>query len=143
MLSNKELYGTEDVPLIPRKVADKRIELLRSRLKDLMASGRLTKDTYTINKILEGITFWTNLKEGESMESIIEEEVLMSYSVNKNEKGVYVLTVKAHGNSVNEWDLGTNEEIAQSKTTTIVSSYTKGMEFVQSQVRDIFEKEGN
>lgn len=64
----------------------------------------------------------------------------MSYKVEKNELGEFVCQVKAHGQSVNEWNLGLNEEIAQSKTATIIDSYTKGMEYIQSQVRTIFSE---
>lgn len=71
------------------------------------------------------------------MTKIIENEPLMSYSVNQTEDG-YIITVKAHGRTVNEWNLGFNEEVAQSKTATIVETYLNGLEFVQNQVRDVF-----
>ncbi len=74
------------------------------------------------------------------MSKIIDNEPLMSYSVKQTEEG-YICTVKAHGQSVNEWNLGLNEEIAQSKVATIVDSYTKGLEYVQSQVRGIFSEQ--
>lgn len=74
---------------------------------------------------------------------IVENEPLMSYSIEQTTEG-YICRVKAHGQSVNEWNLGLNEEVAQSKTSTIIDSYTKGLEYVQSQVRTIFtEQEDN
>ena len=75
------------------------------------------------------------------MKTIIKDEPLMSYSVSHSKKDGYKISVKAHGQSVNSWSLGHNEEIAQSKTSTIISSYTKGLEYVQEQVRTAFAEE--
>ena len=64
----------------------------------------------------------------------------MSYNVYNDKDGNFVLAVKVHGQSINEWNFGLNEEVAQSKTMTVIQSYTRGLEFVQSQVRGIFEE---
>ncbi len=74
------------------------------------------------------------------MKSIVKDEPLMSYSVSHRKKYGYSIAVKAHGKTVNVWNLGHNEEIAQSKSTTIVETYLKGLEFVQSEVRKTFEE---
>ncbi len=67
----------------------------------------------------------------------------MSYSVSNSKKDGYKVSVKVHGRTVNTWSLGHNEEIAQSKTTTIVETYLNGLEFVQDNVRDIFTEESD
>ena len=84
---------------------------------------------------------------------ILVEEQLMSYKVTKDDKtGEIEISVKVHkwgedvdGNlyadgTVNTWNLGTDEDVAKGKVATIVDSYQKGLEFVQSQVRTIFEE---
>lgn len=78
------------------------------------------------------------------MKFIVKDEPLMSYSVSHSKKDGFSISVKAHGKTVNVWSLGHNEEIAQSKATTIVDTYLKGMEFVQNNVRGVFsEAEAN
>jgi len=77
------------------------------------------------------------------MKIIVKDEPLMSYSVSHSKKDGYSIAVKAHGSTVNVWNLGHNEEIAQSKTVTILDSYSKGLEYVQEQVRAVFEEETN
>ena len=85
--------------------------------------------------------------------NILVEEQLMSYKVTKDDKtGEIEVSVKVHkwsedvdGNlyadgTVNTWNLGTDEDVAKGKVATIVDSYQKGLEFVQSQVRTIFEE---
>ena len=69
---------------------------------------------------------------------IVEETPLVSYKVVKNDDGEFFIGVKVHGQTVNEWNLGNNEEIAQSKSKTIIDTYLKGLEFVQQQVRTAF-----
>ena len=72
------------------------------------------------------------------MKTIVKDEPLMSYSVSHSKKDGYNIAVKVHGKTVNVWNLGDNEEIAQSKTATILDSYSKGLEYVQEQVRAVF-----
>lgn len=72
------------------------------------------------------------------MKSIVTDEPLMSYSVSFSKKDGYKVAVKAHGKTVNSWDLGHNEEIAQSRVKHLVDTYLQGLEFVQDQVRTIF-----
>lgn len=62
MTSNLELYGTEDVPPIPAKVADDRIELLNKHLKALLAMPYKVRPNIT--PISNAIDFWEKLKQG-------------------------------------------------------------------------------
>lgn len=72
---------------------------------------------------------------------------MMSYTVVfKNEKyELQIRVLKMYENqsdpTVNVWDLGENEEIAQSRATTILESYAKGLEHVQEQVRSVFAEQ--
>ncbi len=93
-----------------------------------------------------------DLEIGELVGTLVCEN-LMSYKVelDKDTKE-YSVSVKVHqwgedadGNlypngTVNTWNLGLNEEIAKSKVKTIVDTYLKGLEFVQSEVRRVFEE---
>ena len=73
---------------------------------------------------------------------IVAETALMSYKVEQVEEE-YIIKVTVHGKSVNEWTLGTNEEIAQSKAKTLVDTYMNGLEYVQEQVRNVFAEQEN
>lgn len=68
---------------------------------------------------------------------IVNEEPLMSYTVEQTTEG-YIILVKAHGRTINEWNLGLDEDTARSKVATIVETYLNGLEFIQDQVRDVF-----
>ncbi len=72
---------------------------------------------------------------------IVEDTPIMSYKVVQNDEGEYVVGVVLHGQTVNEWTLGMNEEVAQSKARTIIDTYVRGLEQVQQQVREIFAQE--
>ena len=63
MLSNTELYGTEDVPQIPQEVIDKRIELLTARFKELISVHYMKQDNQTINQVVKAREFWRNINE--------------------------------------------------------------------------------
>ena len=65
---------------------------------------------------------------------------LMEYTVIHTKAEGFELQVKVHGQSVNSWNFGFNEEIAQSKTATVIDAYARGLEFVQEQVRNTFEE---
>ena len=67
MITNLELYGTEDVPLVPAKVANRRINLLKERLKVLCSVHYMEQDNNLINRALEGVTFWTKLRDGDTI----------------------------------------------------------------------------
>ena len=59
--------------------------------------------------------------------------------------GEYILKVTVPQMSINEWTLGKDEAIAKGKASSILSSYTNGLEFVQGEVRKVFaeKEEGN
>jgi hypothetical protein len=79
-------------------------------------------------------------------------EPMLDYKVTNNKDGEFEMAVKvlrfsedADGNlypsgTVNTWNLGFNEEIAKTKVKTIVDTYLKGLEFIQSEVRKVFEE---
>lgn len=66
---------------------------------------------------------------------------LAEYTVIHTKAEGFELQVKVHGKSVNSWNFGFNEEIAQSKTATVIDAYARGLEFVQEQVRHTFAEE--
>jgi len=67
MISNIELYGREDVPLVPATVANFRIILLKERLEVLLTVHFMEQDIHLINKVTEAISFWTALRDGETL----------------------------------------------------------------------------
>ena len=67
MISNLKLYGTNDVPRVPKFVANTRLRLLNERLGNLMKVGFMQRDNHTINKILEAQKHWTRLRDGENI----------------------------------------------------------------------------
>lgn len=64
----------------------------------------------------------------------------MDYTVTQTPEG-FIIKVRVPERTVNEWNLGFNEEVAQSKAATIVETYRKGLEFVQDQVRSVFSEQ--
>ena len=50
------------------------------------------------------------------------------------------IPVIVSGGTINEWTLGHDETIAKGKVSTIISTYIDGLEFVQNQVRTVFEE---
>ena len=76
-------------------------------------------------------------------DNIILDEALMRATVIVNSAGVYVTKITVEGHSVNEWELGIDEVSAKSRVSTILSSYTKGLEFVQEEVRRLFSEEAD
>ena len=65
MLTNMDLYGTDDVPLVPAEVCDPRIKLLQERLKKLMEVHWMERDNHLVDQVVAGITFWKRLRDGE------------------------------------------------------------------------------
>jgi len=61
MLSNMELYGTEDVPPIPIEIALERQLLLRRHLKAEVAKPLKEQNNHIQNEILKAIKFWGRL----------------------------------------------------------------------------------
>ena len=67
MLSNSQIYGTEDVPPVPKEVADERIRLLRLNLKKNMDMPMEEQSTWTQTRILDAISFWRKLSHQEDV----------------------------------------------------------------------------
>jgi len=67
MVSNLDLYGREDVPLVPATVANFRIILLKERLAMLTSVHFMEQDIHLINKVTEAIEFWSHLRDGETL----------------------------------------------------------------------------
>ena len=67
MKSNKELYGTENVPQVPQEIANKRLELLRIRLHDLLSVHYMEQNTHLINEVQKAIKFWEALRDGDTI----------------------------------------------------------------------------
>ena len=65
MLTNLELYGTDNVPPVPKKVANDRIALLQMHLKVETDKPPLEQKNYTQVKIIEAIRFWRKLSNQE------------------------------------------------------------------------------
>ena len=61
MLTNLELYGTDKVPPVPVSVANERIALLQANLSVHIKLPLKEQSSYTICKILDGISFWRKL----------------------------------------------------------------------------------
>ena len=74
-------------------------------------------------------------------EQIEMEDTLMSVKVVVKPSGEYAIMVTASGGTINEWSLGHDEAIAKGKVSTILSSYMKGLEFIQEQVRTVFAEQ--
>jgi len=65
MLSNQELYGTDDVPKVPEDVCNERIALLQNRLKEEADKHFMLQSNDMLNKLQSGIKFWQRLRDGE------------------------------------------------------------------------------
>jgi hypothetical protein len=68
MRNNIELYGTNDVPLVPKEVANERLELLNSNLSGLLEVHYMYQDNDLIREVQKAIRHWTQLRDGEEIE---------------------------------------------------------------------------
>jgi len=68
MRTNRELYGTDDVPVIPKEVANERLELLKSNLSGLIEIHYMEQDNDLICAVQRAIGHWTKLRDGEEIE---------------------------------------------------------------------------
>lgn len=62
MISNLELYGTDNVPRINKNDCNKRIELLKAHKAEVYDKP---DSNYTLLKIEEAIKFWSRMRDGE------------------------------------------------------------------------------
>jgi len=65
------------------------------------------------------------------------EVVMMEATVEKTDEG-YILKIRVPDKSVNEWNLGLEEDVAKGKVATVLDTYAQGLEYVQEQVRGVF-----
>ena len=65
MLTNLELYGTNDVPPVPKDVCNVRIDLLKEKLLEEGKVHYMNQDNNKLNTLIKGIDFWTKLRDGE------------------------------------------------------------------------------
>ena len=62
MLTNLELYGTEDVPRINKEDCNKRILLLNVQLAKIYKDSN---NSYLVTKVIEAKSFWSRMMLGE------------------------------------------------------------------------------
>ena len=67
MINNLDLYGTIDVPRVPKYVCNKRIKLLEERLGVLLTARFTEQNSNLIKRVYDGIAFWTTLRDGEEI----------------------------------------------------------------------------
>jgi len=65
MITNLELYGTDNVPPVPKEVADKRIEMLKANLATDVRKHYSEQDNHIQSEILKAIRFWQRLSNQE------------------------------------------------------------------------------
>jgi len=70
------------------------------------------------------------------------EHVMMEATVELID-GDYILKVGVQDKSTNEWNLGSDEQIAKGKVQTVLNSYADGLEYVQEQVRAVFAEQSD
>ena len=70
---------------------------------------------------------------------ILANDTLMSVKI-VLDKGDYIIKVKVPNGLVNEWNLGTNEEVAKAKSATIINTYNQALEEVQKSVVSAYEE---
>lgn len=63
MLTNIQLYGTEDVPPINKEDCNRRIAMLKAHRAMIYDKAEAN---YILVKIDEAIKFWTRMKHGEN-----------------------------------------------------------------------------
>lgn len=67
MITNLELYGTNNIPKIPESVANQRITLLKARLEMLCHDDKIKNRIYLIMMVKSSMQFWEQLKSGEGL----------------------------------------------------------------------------
>ena len=61
MTKTEYLYGTEEVPMIPEEIIEKRISILNKNLEKLLKVSYMEREQERVNKILKAINFWKEL----------------------------------------------------------------------------------
>ena len=68
MITNLELYGTEDVPKIPAGICNERIALLEDNLDNCIQKPLGEQSSYKEVVIIKAIKFWKSMRDGEDIE---------------------------------------------------------------------------
>lgn len=63
MVSNLELYGTEDVPEVPQDIVCRRLELLEDRLSDLLEVHYTLRDLEAVSMVRKAILHWQQIND--------------------------------------------------------------------------------
>ena len=61
--NNLYLYGTEDVPEIPKCILERRLKLIEDELTKVQAVHFSTRDNEKANYLIKARTFWTEMLE--------------------------------------------------------------------------------
>jgi hypothetical protein len=67
LLANLELYGTEDVPPIPKHIADERIALLKEHLSVLRSLPFMEQKPHIEYEVLKAMRHWKQLSNQEDV----------------------------------------------------------------------------
>lgn len=65
MLTNEQLYGTDDVPPIRKEDADKRIKVLQENLEREIHKPFKEQNSYIQSEIIRAIRFWKRMSNQE------------------------------------------------------------------------------
>ena len=61
MQNNKYLYNTDEVPIIPTKILDTRLKLLKANLSELLSHNFRVRDLSRVNAVLKAIKHWESI----------------------------------------------------------------------------------
>jgi len=61
MTKTEYLYGTYDVPKVPKELIEQRLSILDDTLEKLLSVHYISRDSYRINAILKAINFWKTI----------------------------------------------------------------------------------
>ena len=65
MITNLELYGTDDVPKVDKKTCNRRLELLEEHMQKLISVHFMKQDNRMLNEVMKAKRHWTRLRDGE------------------------------------------------------------------------------
>lgn len=68
MRTNSYLYGEAvEVPVVSKAMCEKRIKLLKINLEKQLDKPYMVRDNNKVKHIMEAISFWNALKNGENL----------------------------------------------------------------------------
>jgi len=65
MLTNMQLYGTDNVPRVAKEVCNVRLRLLHKRLSEVVHDETIESNNHVITQIIKAQNFWKSLRDGE------------------------------------------------------------------------------